>query len=245
MNAEPSQSPDPVFERLVLIEDPVPRAVGLQMGVDQALLETSPLPVLRTYRWDSPCVTIGYFESHAAAQRAHPALPVVRRWTGGGLVLHGADAPYSLIVPRREAFTEVRPSDAYRLIHGLLARYLGRRLPGVTLAQTEAPRLGSACFENPVPADLLLEGRKVGGAGQRRTRLGLLHQGSLQLGGTGFDEVGIFASFLAYDVREASVSKDTLSLAGALALTRYDDPKWNADRGGHGNGIPPGNITPP
>jgi lipoate-protein ligase A len=245
MNAEPSTFSDPVFGRLVLIKDHVPRAAGLQMAVDQVLLETSSVPVLRTYRWESPCVTIGYFESLAAARVAFPALPVVRRWTGGGLVVHGADAPYSLIVPRSEAFTEVRPSDAYRLIHGLLARSLGQRLSGVTLAETEAPRLGSACFENPVPADLLRDGRKVGGAGQRRTRLGLLHQGSLHLGGTSFDEAGIFASFLASDVQEASLSTDTLSLARDLAVTRYDHSRWNADRDSRSNGTPAGNVIPP
>ena len=39
---------------------------------------------------------------------------------------------------------------------------------------------GAACFSNPVAYDLTnMSGDKVAGAGQRRTRHGLLHQGSL------------------------------------------------------------------
>ena len=33
----------------------------------------------------------------------------------------------------------------------------------------------------PTPFDLVIEGKKVGGAAQRRTRKGLLHQGSLSV----------------------------------------------------------------
>jgi lipoate-protein ligase A len=36
------------------------------------------------------------------------------------------------------------------------------------------------CFANPVYADVLVNGSKVAGAAQRRTRWGLLHQGSIQ-----------------------------------------------------------------
>jgi lipoate-protein ligase A len=40
--------------------------------------------------------------------------------------------------------------------------------------------MSHACFENPVLYDVLVEGRKVAGAAQRRTRRGLIHQGSVQ-----------------------------------------------------------------
>jgi len=38
-------------------------------------------------------------------------------------------------------------------------------------------------FANPVVADVIESGRKIAGAAQRRTRGGLLHQGSIQRGG--------------------------------------------------------------
>jgi lipoate-protein ligase A len=40
--------------------------------------------------------------------------------------------------------------------------------------------VSQACFENPVLHDVLVRGRKVAGAAQRRTRAGLMHQGSIQ-----------------------------------------------------------------
>jgi lipoate-protein ligase A len=219
-----------IFGELVFCDDTEPRSAELQMAVDEVLLGMADLPVLRVYRWESPCVTIGYFESHAAATAAHPGLPVVRRWTGGGLVVHGTDAPYSLLVPAHEPFAMVRPVAAYRAIHRALAEALRGRLPEVTLATTDAPKQSAACFDNPVAADLLCGNSKVGGAGQRRTRLGLLHQGSLQLGGDTFSEASVFARTLALCVREESLSREILALTEGVAQTRYGRPEWNHDR---------------
>ena len=219
-----------IFEGLVLWDDPAPRCAEVQMAVDEVLLGAAELPILRIYRWESPCVTLGYFESHSAAVAAHPGLPVVRRWTGGGLVVHGKDAPYSLIVPSREPFAAVRPATTYRAIHGALAEALRGRWAEVTLAEEDSPKQSTACFENPVSADLLCGNAKVGGAGQRRTRRGLLHQGSLQLGGDPFHDARAFAGLLANDVRVHGVPPETLALAERLAQTRYGLAVWNQDR---------------
>ena len=220
----------PVFEELAFWEDSVPRGAALQMALDQALLEVTEVPVLRVYRWEGRCVTIGYFESHAAAVAGHPGVPVVRRWTGGGLVVHGEDAPYSLIVPQSEPFAAVRAADAYRAVHGALSEALRGRLPEITLAAGNAPKQSAACFENPVSDDLLSGGQKIGGAGQRRTRQGLLHQGSLQLKEARFAEACLFAQRLAVRVQPTWVSPETLLLAEHLVRTRYGLDAWNEDR---------------
>jgi lipoate-protein ligase A len=219
-----------IFEEIAVMDDPAPRPAEIQMAVDEALLETTKLPVLRFYRWESPCVTIGYFESYAGATAAHPGLPVIRRWTGGGVVVHGEDAPYSLIVPSREPFAAVRPATAYRVIHGALAGALHGQFPEITLATGDAPKQGAACFENPVTADLLCGGLKVGGAGQRRTRLGLLHQGSVQLGENPFQDVRVFAERLAVRIWETNVPHELLTVAERLAEARYRSPGWKQDR---------------
>lgn len=220
----------PVFEVLAFLEDSVPRGAALQMALDQALLELTDVPVLRVYRWEAPCVTVGYFESHAAAVEEHPGVPVVRRWTGGGLVLHGEDAPYSLIVPQREPFASMRPASAYKVLHGALAEVLCGRLQGIALAVENAPKQSAGCFENPVSDDLLYGGQKVAGAAQRRTRLGLLHQGSLQLRGARFADALRFAHRLAVRVQPTRISPETLLLAERLAQIRYGLPAWNEDR---------------
>lgn len=187
----------PLFAHLAVWEDREPREAPLQMAIDRALLETSTVPVLRAYTWARACVTIGYFGPEEEAALAHPGLPIIRRWTGGGTVLHGEDAPYSLIVPRTAPFASVRPAESYRAIHGILATVLEPELPGVHTAAETAPKRSSACFENPVADDLLLGGCKVAGAGQRRTRAGLLHQGSVQIGCRFFEPAHRFARALS------------------------------------------------
>lgn len=230
MDSDATIPSERIFEEITVIDDPTPRPAEIQMAVDEALLETTKLPVLRLYCWESPCVTIGYFESYAGAKAAHPGLPVVRRWTGGGIVVHGEDAPYSLIVPIREPFAAVRPATTYRIIHGALAGALHGRFPEITLATGDAPKQSAACFENPVTADLLCGGLKVGGAGQRRTRLGLLHQGSVQLGKNPFQDARIFAERLAVRIRETHVTHELLTVAERLAEARYRTPGWKQGR---------------
>jgi lipoate-protein ligase A len=195
------QNGPPLFARMLFLEDLEPREASLQMAVDRILLEITLLPILRIYRWLEPCVTIGYFESIADAELRFPRVPIVRRWTGGGAVLHGTDAPYSLIVPRSEPLASVRPSESYRLIHGALAKALREDIPEVCAAKESKAKQSNLCFENPVADDLVLGNCKVAGAGQRRTRLGLLHQGSIQIGGSNFHRARNFASILSGEVQ--------------------------------------------
>src|SRR3989339_1966987 len=71
------------------------------MALDEAAFQlsingTAARPVLRIYTWQSPCISIGYFQKYA--EHAHNQLPVIRRFTGGLAVLHGHDIAYSLVV---------------------------------------------------------------------------------------------------------------------------------------------------
>ena len=205
-----------LFPLLLLLEDREPREASLQMAVDRALLESTDLPILRVYRWAQPCVTIGYFESLPDTEVLYPGLPVVKRWTGGGTVVHGSDAPYSLIVPRSESFATVRPAESYRLIHGALASALRGAFPEVETARKAAPKCSSACFENPVVDDLLVKACKIAGAGQRRSRAGLLHQGSIQAGSTDFPQAQHFASLIAAVVRPIPLPVGLVEMASKM-----------------------------
>ncbi len=149
----------------------------MNMAIDQALLEMANEPMLRVYHWDCPSISIGFSQDWALLKDTLPAWPVVRRWTGGGVVLHDGDTTYSLIVPASDPWSRTRPLDSYRLVHESLAKQLGCcRLVG------EAERKeGPQCFQAPALHDILMGDDKIAGAGQRRTRLGLLHQGSIRL----------------------------------------------------------------
>lgn len=172
----------PLCQSLGLWIDDTARGGPLHMAIDEALLELSSSPVLRIYRWDGPWVSIGCFTSMANATAAYPDRPIVRRWTGGGVVDHADDWTYSLIVPSGEPLAALGTAATYEAIHQALADALTScgHPARLTHAPDPAPGQSARCFDSPVRADVLSNGRKIAGAAQRRTRRGLLHQGSVQ-----------------------------------------------------------------
>lgn len=173
----------PPLPELVLWRDPVARSAAEAMAVDEALLEWGERTVLRIYRWGEPAVTYGYFDEEETARNifAGEGLRFVRRWTGGGIVDHRNDIPFTLAMHRKGP--EGRPSSAtlYRWIHGALARVMKDCGVECMMLTGDAPDGGRACFSSPVTSDLVLPGGgKLAGGGQRRVRDGVLHQGSIQ-----------------------------------------------------------------
>src|SRR5262245_20435353 len=88
-----------MFDRLLFHDDTEPRSAAVNMAIDEALLEHSTTPALRFYSWNRPALSFGYFGRLADAMKSGNSREIVRRWTGGGIVLHGADLTYSLILP--------------------------------------------------------------------------------------------------------------------------------------------------
>jgi lipoyl(octanoyl) transferase len=175
----PSHQPFLSELQLLIQLEPMPGAWN--MAVDQALLELSAVAVLRVYAWSEPSISIGYRHPLSALQDL-PSWPVVRRWTGGGVVLHERDVTYSLILPHTEALAGAAAAQIYRLLHGSLAAALSEHTAQPYCVAEADHAVAVQCFSGWSRSDLLLHGQKVGGAGQRRCRHGLLHQGSLQCG---------------------------------------------------------------
>ncbi len=160
--------------------DPVPHEGPEAMAVDEWLLEAASPPVLRVYRWKGEWASLGYFGKISEARAAISGVSWVRRRTGGGAVDHRADWTYSLAVPVSHPLAGIRGAESYRLIHAALGAALAEEGSRSGLASGGGQAKGAACFENPVCHDLIaMDGRKLAGAGQRRTRAGLLHQGSV------------------------------------------------------------------
>ena len=169
-----------IFAQLQVWVDPVARPGPEAMAVDEWLLETAALPVLRVYRWLGEWATLGYFGQLAPAQGALPRVSWVRRWTGGGVVDHRADWTYTVVAPSGEALANLRGAESYRRIHEALVEALRAEHSSVHMSAGDEQTGAALCFENPVSHDLIGDnGRKLAGAGQRRTRHGLLHQGSV------------------------------------------------------------------
>ena len=172
-----------LFDSLDVWYDDLARTGAENMAVDQMLMENVvDRPLLRVYEWSEPSVSFGYFLPLLAAVSAFPGEKVnyVRRWTGGGVVDHRVDVTYTLVIPRGHSLASMRGGGSYREIHSVLAQVLvvlGQRV------RVESSDLGDGrveCFANPVAFDVTDQlGCKVAGAGQRRSKYGLLHQGSV------------------------------------------------------------------
>lgn len=216
--------------------DPVARPGPEAMAVDEWLLETREEPLLRVYGWRGGWGSVGYFGDLEAARAALPGLSWVRRWTGGGTVDHRRDWTYTLIVPSGCGPAGTKGAESYRVIHEALADALSDCGVAARLSAGDAETGAALCFRNPVGHDLVSPGgSKIAGAGQRRTRRGLLHQGSvLAAEGADLSRLPFFlADRLAGRVRieDLRVPEDWLR---AKVVGRYADPVWTAGRARRG-----------
>jgi lipoate-protein ligase A len=150
------------------------------MAVDEWLLETADSPVLRVYGWRGAWGSVGYFGSLTEARASFPGVEWVRRWTGGGTVDHRNDWTYTIVAPAGGGLAKLRGAESYRLVHAALAEILTAEGLEARLSSGDDATGSKLCFENPVSHDLVgTGGGKLAGAGQRRTKRGLLHQGSV------------------------------------------------------------------
>lgn len=197
------------------------------MAADAALLQMAKEPVLRVYGWECPMVSVGIRFSMKGLSGELARLPVVRRPTGGGIVWHGEDQTFTLVVPEAERLAGFDPRSSYRWIHSRLARALTEfTRETFVLADDEATLPDSRCFQSPVNWDVMKDGRKVAGGAQRRTRTGFLHQGSVL--GVHLDS-GFWRSFagaLADRVEEHALSADLMAETAQLETEQYAMPEW-------------------
>ncbi len=153
------------------------------MAWDEALLQTVQdlgRPVVRFYRWTEPAATFGYFQKFHEIEQLTKLRPLIRRPTGGGLVPHDADWTYSLTFPPHDPWYELKAVESYRRAHEWIrAAFQAMELTTELAAccRKEAP---GQCFIGAEQFDVLWQDRKIAGAAQRRTRDGLLIQGSIQ-----------------------------------------------------------------
>ena len=118
------------------------------------------------------------------------------------------------------------PSAIYAALHAAIRDALREEGKTAQLAPDAVPKISEACFANPVRNDLLLDGRKVAGAAQRRTRGGFLHQGSIQLRGLSESFRNRFAGALGRALVETALSPQVLARAAALAAEKYGTEEW-------------------
>ena len=156
-----------LFAVLDVYRDVAAHSAAMNMAIDEALLEHVTIPLIRFYRWQSPALSFGYFGRFADVASYQAERDLVRRWSGGGIVFHGKDLTYSIVIPANDAAFAESSVWIYERIHralceALVAKGLNAVVAGIgdpgpwsATATTERTALSDAshrCFANPARA---------------------------------------------------------------------------------------------
>jgi lipoate-protein ligase A len=161
------------------------------MRIDAELLgsvESRSRPVLHFYEWERDSATYGYFiepSKHLDLRGAEKrGLDLARRPTGGGIVFHVWDMAFSVLVPGDQRNTLAN----YAFVNDAVLRAVKEFLNAADLlelipgdAEALDPHCGHFCMAKPTKYDVVLNGRKIAGAAQRKCKGGFLHQGTIAL----------------------------------------------------------------
>lgn len=232
-------------------------APAWNMAVDEALFfsakEKRGLPCLRVYTWKQSCVTCGCFAPHEDARKfatgnasSRQKLTLVRRPTGGGIVLHDRDLTFSLSGHTAPFFGAREINKTYALIHQ--AVYEGFKICALfaqelfIMKDETRKRAGSergkkkqagVCFHEPVNNDLMLGGEKLAGGAQKRSGDVFLHQGTIKLPGMLSFTEGLkmlcdgMQSVFNMPFQISTLTADERNKADILEKTKYRSKRWN------------------
>lgn len=156
------------------------------MAIDDALLSSyknEDRAILRLYTWDNS-FTIGVSQDFSKYNfcddfKGNHA----KRITGGGVLFHGHDLSYSLVIPAsyleefniKESYENICSFilDFYKKL-GLNAMYAKDDI-NVQLSKSEYCQVGFEAY------DILANGTKIGGNAQRRTKKAIFQHGSIPI----------------------------------------------------------------
>lgn len=152
----------------------------VNMATDEALLlslKDNDMPILRLYTWDENSVTIGISQK----VETYSFNNIAKRITGGGVLFHGHDVSYSLVLPVnllkgfniKESYEKICLFilDFYKKL-GLDVCYAKDNL-NIQLSKSEYCQVGFEAY------DILVNGQKIGGNAQRRTKKAIFQHGSI------------------------------------------------------------------
>ncbi|MCA9000004.1 MAG: hypothetical protein KDA80_23610 [Planctomycetaceae bacterium] len=155
------------------------------MDVDAALLDGGVLgrASLRFYQWDAPTVSVGHFQATQGQDvpQRFAGLPVVRRLSGGGAILHHLELTYSCVMPKHHPIAK-EATSLYDVVHQQIIEELkdcgvDSRMRGAD-AFAESPFL---CFARGDHRDIVIGTHKIVGSAQRRRQGAILQHGSILL----------------------------------------------------------------
>jgi lipoyl(octanoyl) transferase len=246
------------------------------MAVDAAILACAQRPcgpTLRFYSWQRATLSLGYFQGidQRSLHAESKSLPVVRRATGGGAIVHDRELTYSLVVPQAGHGLGAAPA-VYRAVHAAFAECLAdfsvRAVRFADSGAAPAPEEAFLCFQRRTAEDLIVSRYKVLGSAQRRGRGGvLLQHGSLLLAASaaapqlpGIAELSgrtIAASEILQSLSEklatlfnvqwtpGQLSAEEATVAASTAADRFSSEAWTQRTRGPAAGLQSARPTGP
>lgn len=165
------------------------------MALDAELLDSldqHALPILHFYEWKGDSATYGHFVNPSdfldLNKVSSQGLSLAKRPTGGGIVFHIWDLAFSVLVPSGHPYYSENTLDNYAFVNNAVltavAHFLkDRETPELIPENAPAfdPSCTRFCMAQPTKYDVVLNGRKIAGAAQRKTKKGFLHQGTIAL----------------------------------------------------------------
>ena len=216
------------------------RAAAFNMAMDEALLEAAASlgqPGLRFYGWTEPAATFGYFQKFSDVEMAVLLRPLIRRPTGGGIVPHDADWTYSAIFPPGHEWHSLKAVESYRRVHDWLRLAFAELKVETELAPDCQKSMPGRCFAGHEQFDLLWRGKKIAGAAQRRNKLGLLIQGSVQppvisISRDDWERAMVAVAAAQFGIHWQTDVPDVklLAVADRLAAQKYSQTDYNQKR---------------
>ena len=134
---------------------------------------------IRFYNWDKPAVTIGYHQKDFKLTDKNAQIPVLKRPTGGGAVLHSDDITFSISSPSLDMFNGDIQST-YRVISGIFFEAFKTCGLNTEIHATDGS-FSNICFDRAARLELTCMGHKIMGAAQVRKKGFLLLQGVIPL----------------------------------------------------------------
>jgi len=157
------------------------------MAEDEALLKSfkeNDYPIFRLYTWDKESLTIGISQQVEGYTFLNEKKEkIAKRITGGGVLFHGHDLSYSLIIPSK-FLSEYNIKQSYELICSFILEFykkLGLNVcyakddKNIILSKSEYCQVGFEAY------DIIVNGQKIGGNAQRRTKKAIFQHGSIPI----------------------------------------------------------------
>ena len=209
------------------------------MARDELLLQRigrgeSP-PTLRLYGWSTPTVSLGYFQRYRDFEELPPpagALPVVRRQTGGGAILHDQELTYSLTLPVGHPLARPPIARLYTAVHDAVVETVATwEIHAQPFGQPNRDRGSKGpffCFARHYEVDIMIGPDKLAGSAQRRTSRSVLQHGSIIIERR-FDQQSSAAIGDHAAVSKTQLTDRFLAVLSERQQLHFDPQPWLAD----------------